>query len=282
MNYEGLLSADVQENAELADHYMKQIENTWSDGTKSIKLSRDEQESDALEYYTSILNITKANEKEINDTVLTSAEERLRSLNTNLVDMTKSVDGDLGDNLIKAWGTLANTSEDKFMEEFSKLPPDLQKDVVDKMYEKGYSISEELQNGINEQNPTIKIKGDVSNLKSSIEGFFSRNATTFKNIGISVSTKLKYAQGGLPPVGQLFVANEKGPELVGQIGGQSFVANQNQMLDLLDRKIGNAQNSKTPQVINIYLDEYHKIGSYTLDQLQSMARTNGSSITIGG
>ena len=51
-----------------------------------------------------------------------------------------------------------------------------------------------------------------------------------------------YADGGLPPAGQIFVANEKGPELVGNIGGQSFVANQNQVVDLLDRKIGSANN----------------------------------------
>ena len=91
----------------------------------------------------------------------------------------------------------------------------------------------------------------------------------------------RYATGGLPPVGQLFVANEKGPELVGQIGGQSFVANQNQMMDLLDRKIGNAQSNQGPQIYNIYLDESHKIGTYTLEQLQGMAKTNGKPITIG-
>lgn len=83
-----------------------------------------------------------------------------------------------------------------------------------------------------------------------------------------------YANGGLPPVGQLFVANERGPELIGNIGGQSFVANQNQMMDLLDRKIGNAQSNQ-PQVFNIYLDEDHKLGTYTLEQLQEMSKTNG-------
>ena len=91
-----------------------------------------------------------------------------------------------------------------------------------------------------------------------------------------------YANGGLPPVGQMFIANEKGAELVGHIGGQTFVANQNQMMNLLDKKIGNAQTSKTPQIYNIYLDPNHKIGTYTLEQLQDMAKTNGKAITIGG
>lgn len=89
-----------------------------------------------------------------------------------------------------------------------------------------------------------------------------------------VTSITPYANGGLPPVGQLFVANERGPELIGNIGGQSFVANQNQMMDLLDRKIGNSQSNK-PQVFNIYLDEDHKLGTYTLEQLQEMSKTNG-------
>ena len=105
----------------------------------------------------------------------------------------------------------------------------------------------------------------------------------FPGVGFAgaISRISKLATGGLPPVGQLFVANEKGPELVGQIGGQSFVANQNQMLDLLDKKIGNAQNSNATQVYNIYLDKNTKLATYVIDQLQDMAKTNGKPIEIG-
>ena len=35
----------------------------------------------------------------------------------------------------------------------------------------------------------------------------------------------EYAQGGWPELGQLFIANEAGPELVGTIGGNTAVAN---------------------------------------------------------
>ena len=105
----------------------------------------------------------------------------------------------------------------------------------------------------------------------------------YKALGLSGWPKLKfstYAQGGLPPVGQLFVANERGPELVGQIGGQSFVANQDQMMALIDKKISGSNNNGK-KVFNIYLDEGHMIASYTLDELESMAKSNGEPITIG-
>jgi len=122
------------------------------------------------------------------------------------------------------------------------------------------------------------------NLANSVsKGFKSQKLPTLSitnNKGGSLGeyTIKAYASGGLPPVGQLFMANEKGPELVGQVGGQSFVANQNQVLDLLDKKIGSA--NKGTQVYNIYLDQDHKLGTYTLEQLQQMAKSNGKPLNI--
>lgn len=99
-------------------------------------------------------------------------------------------------------------------------------------------------------------------------------------VNMSVSSWIPYAQGGLPPVGQLFVANEKGPELVGHIGGQSFVANQNQMMDLLDKKIGNAGGMNNATfIIQVGSKE---LARTVLTDLQDMAKSNGKPITIQG
>ena len=44
--------------------------------------------------------------------------------------------------------------------------------------------------------------------------------------GETVTGEIKtYAQGGFPDIGQLFIANEAGPELIGTIGGSTAVAN---------------------------------------------------------
>lgn len=295
MTYQGLLTADTQENAELVEKYINDIENSYFDGKEFIKLTYDEQKEDAIEYYSSVLRTTLENEKEITDEVIAQANSRLNSLKTNLTDMTNSVEGTLGESLINAWSTLAQSSESKFLEEFAKLKPDMQTEVVDKMYQTGYEISDELQNGINKINPTIKVKTDLSGANKKIKmtadfsevekttnNFWTKLKNAFLNsFGIKIGA-LKFANGGLPPVGQLFVANERGPELVGQIGGQSFVANQNQMMDLLDKKIGNAQKGNSPQVFNIYLDENNKLATYVLNDLQETAKTNGKPIKIGG
>ena len=84
----------------------------------------------------------------------------------------------------------------------------------------------------------------------------------------------------MPPTGQLFYANEAGPELIGQVGGRTFVANQNQMLGLIRDEIHS--NKGNQRQLNFYLDSQHKIGSYVLNDLDDMARQNGSPIVIGG
>lgn len=90
-----------------------------------------------------------------------------------------------------------------------------------------------------------------------------------------------FASGGMPNVGQMFIANERGPELVGHIGGQSFVANQSQMMDLLDKKLGNANSGvkNATFVINVGSEE---IGRVVLNNLQDIAKDNGKPIVIGG
>ena len=40
-----------------------------------------------------------------------------------------------------------------------------------------------------------------------------------------------YAKGGFPEMGQLFIANEAGPEMVGKMGNRNAVANNNQIVD---------------------------------------------------
>lgn len=51
-----------------------------------------------------------------------------------------------------------------------------------------------------------------------------------------------FASGGFPTVGQLFVAREAGPELVGTIGGRNAVANNGQIIAGIQAGVTNAMN----------------------------------------
>ena len=138
-------------------------------------------------------------------------------------------------------------------------------------YNKGWDLGAQLGSGIADA-VANKLKNKVF---PKIKLTDTSNNTTVGNYKITA-----YAQGGLPPVGQLFVANESGPELVGHIGGQSFVANQNQMMDLLDKKIGssNGMNNAT-FIIQVGSKE---VARTVLTDLQDMAKSNGKPITIQG
>ncbi len=79
---------------------------------------------------------------------------------------------------------------------------------------------------------------------SSKDGFkitntIARKALEFLNLPTTIP-KLKvswYAQGGFPDVGELFVAREAGPELVGSIGGRTAVMNNDDIVESVTKGV---------------------------------------------
>ncbi len=90
-------------------------------------------------------------------------------------------------------------------------------------------------------------------------------ATTLETLGLPTSIpKMNvewYAQGGFPDVGQMFIAREAGPELVGNINGRTAVANNDQIVAAVSQGVYSAvmaamgnNNNSGEQNINVYLD----------------------------
>ena len=92
----------------------------------------------------------------------------------------------------------------------------LGKQMADNMY-KGFTSSDLLQDA-------IKNLGNGASYSS--ENSSSRSANSY-----SVQDITAYASGGFPEHGQMFIAREDGPELVGQIGNRAAVANNDQIVD---------------------------------------------------
>jgi hypothetical protein len=147
--------------------------------------------------------------------------------------------------MVDAWRQMAETSESGFMVALGKLPTDMQQQVVDKMTSYGWEMSTNLQQGINSNFPQIHITPTLE------KPSYSTMASWAKGVGASISAMLQftpkadgglysngvwrpmktYANGGFPSYGELFVAREKGPELVGRIGNSTAVMNNDQILD---------------------------------------------------
>ena len=92
----------------------------------------------------------------------------------------------------------------------------LGKQMADNMY-KGFTSSGLLQDA-------IKNLGNGASYSS--ENSSSRSANSY-----SVQDITAYASGGFPEHGQMFIAREDGPELVGQMGNRAVVANNDQIVD---------------------------------------------------
>lgn len=95
-----------------------------------------------------------------------------------------------------------------------------------------------------------------------------------------------YAKGGFPDVGQLFIAREKGPEMVGSMGGRSAVANNDQIVDgikagvypavydaMVDVMSTQGNGGQTP-IINVYVGG-RKITDVFIEEVNKITKSTG-------
>lgn len=94
-------------------------------------------------------------------------------------------------------------------------------------------------------------KDSLNNLWSSVKGFFGGKTVS---VGTKATKKAdggvfsggswkpvkRYAVGGLPNMGQMFVAREAGPELVGTLGGHTAVMNNDQIVSSVSYGVAQA------------------------------------------
>ena len=107
--------------------------------------------------------------------------------------------------------------------------------------------------------------------------------TAIKNTLSSIFGITLWAGGGFPPAGQLFIAREAGPELVGNIGGRSAVANNDQIVESVSIGVYQAVSAAMggndggePARINVYLD-----GEKIYENQQKIARNRGYDLGMG-
>lgn len=150
---------------------------------------------------------------------------------------------------VKKWWESAISGKEvkKFTANVKKAGETWWKDVSNEWKEKVINAGKTLKIGISFATNALK------NLWSSVTGFFggktvnvSTKATKKADGGVffggSWKPIKKYAVGGLPNMGQMFVAREAGPELVGTLGGHTAVMNNDQIVSSVS--VGVAQAVK--------------------------------------
>lgn len=156
---------------------------------------------------------------------------------------------------------------------------------------------------INKNKPNVSVKvnllksgwatvsdfiGKITPIKVPLSVQKVKFSTTWSNNGaIKVPTSVipqLYADGGLPPKGQLFIAREgNGAEMVGSIGSHTAVANNDQIVEAVSdgvyRAVVSAMNDANAgdRSVNVYLD-----GEKLYQNQRTVAARRGYDLGMGG
>ena len=189
-----------------------------------------------------------------------------------LADRLKSTD-DITPDMVKAWGKLANESETGFIDGLNKLDDNTRAVLVKTMQDAGYKLPESVQQGIDTSNVQPKVEV-VAKLNTSLAdkaiSAWEKGLTIIKEASIKVKANggmyvngiwkpvTAYASGGTPDTGQMFIAREAGPELVGRIGNNTAVVNNDQIVasvakGVYDAVVAANSGNNQPHTTNVYV-----------------------------
>lgn len=169
---------------------------------------------------------------------------KVKEFNTGV----KNKAGEWWSNVKKWWeSTTAGKEVKRFTVNVKKAGGTWWKDVRNEWNEKVVNAGRTLKIGISFATNALK------NLWSSVSTFFSGKTVNVKTKGSTTKKSdggvfsggswkpiKKYAVGGLPNMGQMFVAREAGPELVGTLGGHTAVMNNDQIVSSVSYGVAQA------------------------------------------
>lgn len=179
-------------------------------------------------------------------------------------------------NVQNAWKNMATKSTDTYNRLLGQMPENTRRNIENitgvvgtmeystnqSFNQLGATSANSTNNGFN-NNLNLNISGanvkiDSASIKkkaNELRTYFSIGNFHITSQGIKIG---QYATGGLPDVGQMFVARESGPELVGKIGNQSAVVNNQQIVAAVSQGVASAVSSVMGNVgggsYNLYID----------------------------
>lgn len=161
--------------------------------------------------------------------------EKVTEIIGNIVAFFTELPGKIYDEIIKFKDTIIQWAKDatgwvgtevpkilnSIIDWFNKLPG--------RMIDIGKNILKGVWNGILSMGDWLKQK--ITDFFGGIGDGIADAVGIGQGTSVDITPVQKFASGGFPNRGQLFIANESGPEMVGRIGGRSAVANKDQITD---------------------------------------------------
>lgn len=174
-----------------------------------------------------------------------------------------------GDNITRPIDSTCNTAVNKFSNMWTNMATAFSSrkwsivssfsGVMNSLLYKVDSFSASVSAGIN---------GTLSGLAAAFNrtNYSGGKVNTGYMYGTTTSKINAYASGGMPTTGQLFLANEAGPELVGTMGGHTAVANNEQIISGIAMGVSNAnmeQNALLRQQNELLMELIEKDSTVT-------------------
>lgn len=123
--------------------------------------------------------------------------------------------------------------------------------------------------------------------RTSNEGSYSLDIGGGRSYSYNPNKPGFYASGGYPTSGSLFFASESGPEMVGTIGGNTAVANNDQIVEAIEggvyramtSAIGSTRGGNGEVILNINGREFMRA---VYSDFRAVANERGVSLVVGG
>ena len=158
--------------------------------------------------------------------------------------------------------------------------PSLQNDVINPIQGSSATIGVKA-NLTNGSTLTSAIKNAIAGIKVDIK---TKVEGVLKKVG-EVLTAAGYASGGFPEIGELFIAREAGPEMVGRIGNSTAVANNDQIVAGIANGVAAAnaeQNALLRQQNALLTSILNKDSTIRLGASAALGRTVQQSLDMYG
>lgn len=221
--------------------------------------------------------------------IITSFNNAKTSVMSNFITPLRTQGSNLANNLRSWFQTTCNniasafqTARDRVQSIFGSLASWFSSNVVSPIQNLISSIGGAVSNAISSWSDKL---GNIfgGSKKTTNSNPYDNRPDWIKAQGLTFGV---FASGGFPDVGQLFVAREQGPELVGRIGNQSAVANNNQIIDGIRQGVYEAMMASNSGGrngdINLYVSGKQLMTAVAEEARRETVRTGVNPLTQGG
>ena len=262
ISYSTLQTAIISGNSKEIEKACQELMDTFDESSSEMETSWKSKLENSKLYGDLIIESFGKTSKTITQEEKELANQRMKITIEEMKTQLKTVK-DVSPDIIEAYKYLAQSNREAYNEAINGLPEDIRKKIeettgkiiqeTNKAVPDIQNAAKNIRNSLNQNlegttKVKFKLESDFSvlleglqNIKNKLGQITGKVGETFSPLKNSISsaiTKLRgFEGGGFPDMGEIFMARESGPELVGKIGSRTAVANNQQIVESVSRGV---------------------------------------------